>query len=1313
MAIRKASVSTAINRGVSAAVGTLPNMAGVINSVTIGTVSVTDASYNVLDDTAVSSSGGYLKITGTGFKPGCTVYIGGSPAASTTYVSPTEVRATTSVLASNTYLIYVLNTDNTIGIKLNALVVSGTPSWNTGATLGGQIDGVAFSIQLSATSDSSITYSLAAGSSVPSGTTLYSNGLFTGTVSGLSSEVTYSFSVNAIDAELQDVARTFSVTVSVGDPFFYLTSLYINGEANTWVTDASNNRQANVVGDARPTALSPYNTNWSTLYAANYTSVSGNNNLAFGTGDFTIEMFFNTSDVTNSGFLYDARTSISQAVPCIYVTGGTVVLYVSGAGRITSGTVVTNRWYHLVVSRVAGNTRMFLDGAQTGSTYVDTTDYLNNASRPLIGTNGDGSTFTFNGYISNLRVLKGTGYTSVTVPTSPLTAIANTQLLMFQDNRFKDNSPNSFAITHSGTPSIRPFGPFVETDITTGSGYFDGNGDNLTYSSNAAFAFGTGPYTVEAWVYVISVPASAGAIFDAGSATGSFGLSIVNGTRLAFLNLYGTGQVSTVVTSAAVPLNAWTHIAVSRASTATNDTKIFLNGALSGTGTDTNNWTVTTTPMVGYNNAGSGYYFNGHIADMRVIKGTALYTATFTPPTSSLTSVTNTQLLTLQSRVGHNNNTVVDESGRNNLAVRTGNSQQGTLTPFSSDELYWSQSYANTSYRSYAAMSTSIIDFKSTASFTVEGWINLTGVGQTSHIMLSTTDFSSTVNWYIGVDATTRKMIVYWYTGSVVTCLGTTVLDYGKWYFLQFRANNGAITMGLNGVQETLTGTTTLGSPGNSTYLSLGLERTYVNPCYLYDVRISNTVRAFTLPTTPMSSDANTTLLTARKRSIKDDSSLNTTLLTAGLTQPYTPFGRGTRATYSPVTHGGSIYFDGSGDRINTTLTPSLTLGTTDHTIEFWMYPHGIQGNYGVIWRYSSASTLQATNDYYFSVNGVGPAITWLLGGSGVWAVNITLTAADYNASLNNWTHVVLTRSGSAFRLFFNGVLKGYATSSQSIAAQGSSFVIGEDGGSNFFKGFISDFSMKVGSIPTAYQTASTTTGTVVFTPPTAPVPVAAADIMHYNNTSAGVYDTAGRTIIETTPTTAGYGTCRLSNVSKYGNSSIFFSGGYQWCYLGNGNLPVLPTLGDFTVECWIYPTNSDITLMALNTAASAFAALRVSLNATGTIGLLSSTNGSSFAINTTSSVCLTFNAWQHVAFVRYGNNIVIYHNGSAVLTSTAIGATTALMAGVESILGALDFRNNADFISFYNGYIDDFRVTNTARYQGNFTAPTTTFFAR
>ncbi|MFN9955975.1 MAG: LamG-like jellyroll fold domain-containing protein, partial [bacterium] len=57
-----------------------------------------------------------------------------------------------------------------------------------------------------------------------------------------------------------------------------------------------------------------------------------------------------------------------------------------------------------------------------------------------------------------------------------------------------------------GSPSVQPFSPFnpltpYSTSTVGGSGYFDGSGDYLSTASNAAFAMGSGNFTMEMWVY--------------------------------------------------------------------------------------------------------------------------------------------------------------------------------------------------------------------------------------------------------------------------------------------------------------------------------------------------------------------------------------------------------------------------------------------------------------------------------------------------------------------------------------------------------------------------------------------------------------------------------------------------------------------------------------------------------------------------------------------------------------------------------------------------------------------------------------------
>ena len=165
---------------------------------------------------------------------------------------------------------------------------------------------------------------------------------------------------------------------------------------------------------------------------------------------------------------------------------------------------------------------------------------------------------------------------------------------------------------------------------------FDGTGDYLVSASSTDYAFGTGDFTFEFWIYIESYPS--GDLYAIASFTddknnididGDGHLNYYDGTS------YDTGNV--------VPLNEWTHVAYSKSGTAV---RIFLNG--------TNIYTVTSSVDVGSSarqfNIGMRYdgsqnSLNGYLSDYRVVKGTAVYTENFTPPTTSLTNITNTKLL--------------------------------------------------------------------------------------------------------------------------------------------------------------------------------------------------------------------------------------------------------------------------------------------------------------------------------------------------------------------------------------------------------------------------------------------------------------------------------------------------------------------------------------------------------------------------------------------------------------------------------------------------------------------------------------------
>jgi alpha-tubulin suppressor-like RCC1 family protein len=173
---------------------------------------VANSLYFTVDDTAVNVGGGYIVVTGAEFQSGATVLIDTTPASAVTYVNSTTLQVQVPTKSAASYNLYVVNPDGGVGIKVSGITYSSEPSWVTSSPLTQQSSNTAFNITLSANGASS--YSVAAGSTLPAGTTLAANGYFSGTVT-IGAETTYTFSVVATDSENQDSSKTFQVTVTI------------------------------------------------------------------------------------------------------------------------------------------------------------------------------------------------------------------------------------------------------------------------------------------------------------------------------------------------------------------------------------------------------------------------------------------------------------------------------------------------------------------------------------------------------------------------------------------------------------------------------------------------------------------------------------------------------------------------------------------------------------------------------------------------------------------------------------------------------------------------------------------------------------------------------------------------------------------------------------------------------------------------------------------------------------------------------------------------------------------------------------------
>ena len=185
----------------------------------------------------------------------------------------------------------------------------------------------------------------------------------------------------------------------------------------------------------------------------------------------------------------------------------------------------------------------------------------------------------------------------------------------------------------------------VGTSITT-SASFDGSTQYFDVPSTTAFGFGTADFTMEFWWRpTADVRSDVLDFYTTGTSVTRFDIGQITSSTL---DLYtdGTGGSGAKITGPALStlLNAWNHIAVTRQS---GSIYMWVNGTQAGSTYTANVLDMGTTGLAlrimgDHGASGNG---SGNLSNIRVVTGTALYTTTFTPPTTTLRAVSGTQLL--------------------------------------------------------------------------------------------------------------------------------------------------------------------------------------------------------------------------------------------------------------------------------------------------------------------------------------------------------------------------------------------------------------------------------------------------------------------------------------------------------------------------------------------------------------------------------------------------------------------------------------------------------------------------------------------
>ena len=282
------------------------------------------------------------------------------------------------------------------------------------------------------------------------------------------------------------------------------------------------------------------------------------------------------------------------------------------------------RWYHMAIIRESGEIKVYFDGV-----------YYPFASAHSVNTN-----YTFD------RLAVGGSYASYALLTGH---ISNFRLVVGS-------------------------GVYTPSSGGGGSTIFDGSGDNLLVPSSGStstdLVIGTNDFTLEFWVNADAFT-NGGVIYDTRE-NDAAGL-MVNFNTSGNLRVYANSGYR--ITADGISTGGWHHCAIVRSG---GVTRLFLNGVKDDeVYVDTNNYTGNTA-FIGKHNSNTGADFDGYISNLRLVVGTAVYTSNFNVTNTPLTAITNTKLLTCQNSSG----APTDASSVNHTIDTSGSATGSSVAPF-------------------------------------------------------------------------------------------------------------------------------------------------------------------------------------------------------------------------------------------------------------------------------------------------------------------------------------------------------------------------------------------------------------------------------------------------------------------------------------------------------------------------------------------------------------------------------------------------------------------------------------------------------
>ena len=354
----------------------------------------------------------------------------------------------------------------------------------------------------------------------------------------------------------------------------------------------------------------------------------------------------------------------------------------SAANAKSFGTIGKG-WHHLALVRDGDTLRPFVNGVQGTTTTLSSGAALNFPNLDLlIATSWESWVSTAAFYLSEFRLVWGSAlYTSnFTVPTEPLSAVTNTQVLV------KPATPNISA-NYGSEAEVVLVGDAksstAQTKYASASMYFDGTGDAVRVGSTGGtadsydldqFDFSDEPFSIEFWMRTASPSTYQTALsFIKYNSNGG------NNTPYFYINggsnrlIYWRDDADRI-SGSALSADTWYHVSYNRFG---GRDALYINGTVQGNTKIGNTAYEQGRMSIGqyYTTTNSFYnptFFNGYIEDVRITKGKI---RNVMPTAETFTSDSNTTFLTAHT------STITDGSSNNHTITAYGSPTVSNFGP--------------------------------------------------------------------------------------------------------------------------------------------------------------------------------------------------------------------------------------------------------------------------------------------------------------------------------------------------------------------------------------------------------------------------------------------------------------------------------------------------------------------------------------------------------------------------------------------------------------------------------------------------------